>query len=197
MQRFRTVLFLGVALASLPLGASAITVWDEGTNGDLSNDAAAPTPIGVGFGINSIFGSSQAGDRDFFTFTVPDGGSFVSLVLTAFDSTDDLAFLALEAGSVISDITSPANLLGWLHPSATFVGTDVLDDMALGEGALGFASPLGPGTYTLWMQQTHPELVSYAFDLTIEEAVPVSEPPVAAMLILGMAALAFARRRRT
>jgi hypothetical protein len=194
MQRLKMVLCSGLALAAFAQVASAVTIWDESVDGDLSNLAGAPTEVTVAVGTNTVLGSTLSGDRDFFTFTIPDGATFSALILAALDSTDDLGFLALEAGPVVTDITDPANLLGWMHPSAAYVGTDLLDDMALGAGALGFTPPLGPGTYTLWMQQTNPELMSYTFDLIVS-AVP--EPPMSAlMLIAGLGLLAGARRRR-
>jgi MYXO-CTERM domain-containing protein len=192
MLGFRTIALAGLVAAAFAHSAAAVSIWDEGVSGDLSNDPAAPTVLALGLGTNSITGTT-ASDTDFFTITVPDGASFARLLLTSFESTDDLAFLAIESGPVITDMGSAANLLGWLHPSATFVGTDILDDVASGEGALGFAAPLGPGTYTLWMQQTGPEPLAYGFDLVV---VSVSEPPVAALFALGLVALALARRRR-
>ena len=53
----------------------------------------------------------------------------------------------------------------------------------------------GPGTYTLWMQQTGPELVEYSFDLLVSVS-EVPEPPMAMLFALGLVALAVARRRR-
>jgi MYXO-CTERM domain-containing protein len=192
MLRFRTVALAGLVAAAFAHSAAAVSIWDEGVNGDLSNDPAAPTVLALGLGTNSITGTA-ASDTDFFTITVPDGASFAGLLLTSFESTDDLAFLAIESGPVITDMGSPLNLLGWLHPSVEFVGTDILDDLALGEDALGFTAPLGPGTYTLWMQQTGPEPLAYGLDLIV---VSVSEPPVATLFALGLVALAVARRRR-
>jgi hypothetical protein len=194
MSRFRTIALAGLVAAAFAHSAAAVTIWDEGVNGDLSSDPAAPTDLAVGLGTNSITGTT-AGDMDFFTITVPDGANFTQLLLTSFESTDDLAFLAIQSGPVITDLSTPDNLLGWLHASAAFVGTNILDDIALGAGALGFTVPLGPGTYTLWMQQTGAELVAYGFDLIIEPAA-VPEPAMAALFALGLCALAIARRRR-
>lgn len=196
MSRFRTIALAGLVAAAFADPATAVSVWDEGVNGDLSGNQAAPTVLAIGLGTNSITGTTQAGDVDFFTITVPDGARFTQLLLTSFESTDDLAFLAIESGPVITDTNSATNLLGWLHPSAAFVGTDVLDDLALGAGALTFTPPLGPGTYTLWMQQLNPEPVAYGFDLVIEP-IAIPEPPMAALFALGLVALAVARRRRT
>lgn len=196
MSRFQTIVLAGFIAAAFAHSAAAVTIWDESVNGDLSGDPAAPTVLAIGLGTNSITGTADA-DQDFFTITVPDGANFTQLLLTSFESTDDLAFLAIQSGPMITDLTVPDNLLGWLHTSAAFVGTDILDDLALSDsaGAIGFTVPLGPGTYTLVMQQTNPGLVAYGFDLIIEP-VAVPEPPTTALFALGLCALAVARRRR-
>jgi hypothetical protein len=199
MSRFRTIALAGLVAAGFAQSAAAVTIWDEGTDGDLSTDPAAPTSVTVAIGTNSVIGSTvgsdQGPDRDIFTFTVPDGAALTQLLLTSFVSDDDLAFLALQDGPVITDPGSADDLLGWLHPSADFVGTDILDDIGQGAGAIGFTGPLGPGTYTLLMQQGDPLPVAYGFDLIIEP-VAVPEPPMAALFALGLCALAVARRRR-
>jgi hypothetical protein len=195
MSRFRTVALAGLVAAVITSPAAAVTIWDEGVDGDLSGAQAAPTLLALGLGTNSISGTTLAGDLDFFSITVPAGTGLARLVLTAHESVDDLSFLAIESGPVITDLTSATNMLGWLHPSPAFVGADILDDMALGAGAIGFAAPLGPGTYALWMQQTGPEIVAYGFDLIVEPAA-VPEPPMFGLLALGLVALAAARRLR-
>lgn len=199
MSRFRTIALAGLVAAAFAQSAAAVTIWDEGTDGDLSTDPAAPTSVTVAIGTNTVIGSTvgsdQGPDRDVFTFTVPDGSALTQLLLTSFVSDDDLAFLALQAGPVITDPGSADDLLGWLHPSAAFVGTDILDDIGQGAGAIGFTGPLGPGTYTLLMQQGDPQPVAYGFDLIIDP-IAVPEPPMSALFVLGLVALAVARRRR-
>jgi hypothetical protein len=196
MSRFQIIVLAGFIAAAFAHSAAAVTIWDESVNGDLSGDPAAPTVLAIGLGTNSITGTADA-DQDFFTIIVPDGANFTQLLLTSFESTDDLAFLAIQSGPMITDLTVPDNLLGWLHTSAAFGGSDILDDLALSDsaGAIGFTVPLGPGTYTLVMQQTNPGLVAYGFDLIIEP-VAVPQPPMATLLALGLCALAVARRRR-
>jgi hypothetical protein len=199
MSRFRTIALAGLVAAAFAQSAAAVTIWDEGTDGDLSTDPAAPTSVTVAIGTNSVIGSTvgsdQGPDRDVFTFTVPEGAALTQLLLTSFVSDDDLAALELQAGPVITDPASADELLGWLHPSATFVGTDILDDIGQGAGAIGFTGPLPPGTYTLLMQQGDPEAVAYGFDLIIEP-VAVPEPPMSALFVLGLVALTVARSRR-
>ena len=191
-MQFKSIALAALAVAAFTQSATAATIWDEGIDGDLSGNQSAPTVLVVDVGSNSITGVTQTGDVDFFTFTVPDGANLAQIILTSFDSADDLAFLAIQSGPVITDTTSAANLLGWVHASATFVGTNVLDDLANGAGALGFTTPLGPGTYTVWMQQTGADPVAYGLDLVLR----VPEPSTALLFAFGIAALGFARRRR-
>jgi hypothetical protein len=188
---FRSLALAWLAVAAFAPTAAAVTIWSEGVDGDLSGNRLAPTSIALGVGTNSIVGTTIAGDVDFFTVTVPSGASFGQLVLASLVSTDDLAFLAIESGPIITSTGSAANLLGWIHPSAAFLGTDILDDMALGAGALGFTPPLGPGTYAMWMQQTQPQSVSYQLDLVL-----VPEPSAAALLALGLGGLAASGAKR-
>jgi len=61
-------------------------------------------------------------------------------------------------------------LLGWTHfgpaASGAGVGQDILDNMAMGQGAAGFTPPLGPGVYTLLFQDTE-SAVSYTMRLNV------------------------------
>jgi hypothetical protein len=192
MMRFRTIALAGLVAAALGNPAAAATIWDEGVDGDLSGNQSAPTGLVVGAGTNSIAGVTQTDDVDFFTFTVPDGASLVQIILTSFESADDLAFLAIESGPVITSTASADHLLGWLHVSAAYTGTNILDDLPNGLDALGFIPPLGPGTYTVWMQQTGADPVAYGLDLVLS----VPEPATALLFALGIGALGVARRRR-
>src|SRR5262245_18121357 len=89
--------FLLVALA---LPAAAATIWDEGTNGDLANDQATPTLINFVTGSNTIIGTCNGNidagtpvDRDYITFTIPDGVILSHLWLHTWDP-DDYGFMS-------------------------------------------------------------------------------------------------------
>lgn len=71
-------LFLLALIAySTAFSVQAGVVWDEGGNGDLSNDGLLPTSVAFTAGsniMNGTVGNSGSGvDRDYFTFTVPTG----------------------------------------------------------------------------------------------------------------------------
>jgi hypothetical protein len=183
-------LSLGLAQAGF-----AAPIWTESTDGDLSNAFSAPTPLpALAVGSNTLTGTTVVGDRDYFTIVVPSGAVLSQITLTAFSQPFDLAFLAIQNGSVITESpTAPnvANLLGWVHPGASMLGTNILDDLALGTGAQGFTPPLGPGTYSFWLQQTGSAVIGYGFDFVV-----VPEPTAAALLALGLLGLLFVGRRR-
>ena len=196
-MRIKIAALVGVLAAAFMHNAAAVAIWDEGADGDLSSDPGAPTVVAVDIGSNSFAGSSGFGDMDLLTFEVPSGARLAQIVLTMYDSSSALAFLGIEAGSGITDITSPEHLLGWVHTSAAMLGTDVLDDAAQGPGAIGFTAPLGPGTYTLWVQETGSSPLSYAFDVVlIPGSTQLPEPTGGMLFTLGLGALFVARRRR-
>ena len=71
------------------------------------------------------------------------------------------------------------------------LGTNILDDMGVGSGAIGFIPPLGAGTYSFWLQQTGGAVIGYGLDFVV-----VPEPTAAGLLSLGLLGLAFVGRRR-
>lgn len=172
--------------------------WDEAVDGDLSGDRLNPTAVSVGLGSNQLIGQTIRDERDYLTFEVPAGAQLTGLFLDEYLSEDFTAFIAIQAGSVLSEPptgTNPANLLGYTHfgEGAGNVGTDILDDLGQGPGSQGFTPPLPAGAYTLWIQQTGTSLTDYAFDLQIE-AVP--EPSTFALALTGLGLLGLAVRRR-
>jgi hypothetical protein len=61
-------------------------------------------------------------------------------------------------------------------------------------GATGFVPPLGPGTYSVWVQENGvcgPSLCHYGLDFVL-----VPEPASSAGVLTGLALLAFVRRYR-
>jgi hypothetical protein len=173
--------------------SSAVPVWTETVDGDLSGNRLAPTAIGVSIGSNEISGTTVGGDIDYFTIEVPANTALEQIRVVMYDNPFDRGFLAIQTGSTITeDPNSPnvAHLLGWVHLDAAFVGGNVLDDLGKGAGAIGFSGLLGPGTYSFWLQQLN-TTTDYTLDFVI-----LPEPGAAILLALGLAALAGRRRAR-
>ena len=186
-------------LLCLPAASWAAFAYDEAVDGDLSGDGLAPTVLVAGTGVNTLAGTTVGGDLDYLTFNVGAGLTLDAIILAAFDSSDDLAFIAIQSGAQFTEPpvgTDPANLLGWLHMEQSFVGTDILDDMGQGDDAIGFTPPLGSGDYSFWIQQTDLDEVAYELHFMISGA-PIPVPAALPLLGSGLLALGgYSRTRR-
>ncbi len=190
----RTLCALAAVVALAP---AAIAVdFDESVLGDLSDDQFAPTDLGVlTTGSNLVTGSTTniPLDRDFWTFTVAPGDELSAIVLDSLGPRENNSFIAMVAGSEFTTLTDTSGYLG-----ATLIGTDgagapvgsnILPNIGSPIfGGTGFTGALGPGTYSIWFQETA-DITEYAFDLQI-----VPAPGAAGLLALG--GLAAVRRRR-
>jgi len=144
-----------VASGILLLAAAAQAVnWNESINGDLSNNPNAPTALGVfGIGTHSIIASDAFAAQDNFTFSLAPGTSLSSIFHVAYASADATAFIGLASGTTINQGSAPGSLLGYTHFGFATLGTEIIDNIATGPGAVGFTPPLGAGNYAVWMQQ--------------------------------------------
>jgi D-alanyl-D-alanine carboxypeptidase len=136
---------------------SPTMMYNEAVNGDISGDPSAPLVLELQKGTNSLTATSVRGDREYVTLKIPEGFQLDSLVLADYESTDDIAFAAVQKGSVFTEPfrgTNVANLLGYSHFGLNQTGTNILDDLSQGEGAIGFNGALPSGEYTFWLQQT-------------------------------------------
>jgi len=193
---------LGMVLAA-PAGAAV--VYDEGASGDLSDSGLTPTALDFNLGDNDVLGTSGAGDagpdRDYFTFTVDTGQALTAVfVLPGTTSLQNVSFIGLQAGSQLTvppDTQTAAGLLGWRHYSPADIGSDILDDIGNGAGAIGFTSPLGPGAYSIWIQEANVGTSSYAFRFRLAEAgTPVPEPTAWPLMLTGLALLGLGLRKK-
>lgn len=180
-------------LLSIPTLAMAAD-HDEFADGDLSGDPLNPTSIAVDAGSNRVSGrvTDNPLDRDIFTLVVPSDLQVTSIGLDVFDLLTDPGdggmLVALEAGPVISDLNSSAALRGFAIvgvAAGTQQGDDLLDD--LGGGVLG------PGEWTLWVQNTG-SVTDWALDVRAQstavpppsrtQPVPATGPGGFALLLL-------------
>jgi hypothetical protein len=204
MQRAMLTLLV---LIGLSYGSVAIASdYDEGIDGDLSGNRLAPTSVSLDPGTNTITATSVSGDLEYFTVTVPVGFELSALTLASYVSLDALAFIGVQSGTTFTEPatgTDVSQLLGWTHFGSgnSTVGTDILDDIGAGFGAIGFTGALGAGDYTFWSQQTGVNSSTYALELEITAAVaavPVLSRSVTLLLSagLGLMLLLVAARRR-
>jgi hypothetical protein len=99
-----------------------------------------------------------------------------------------------SAVTVLPTATSAAGLLGWTHYDQSEIGTDILDNMGVPvNNSMGFTPPLGPGTFTFWVQEASTGSVNYAFDLQVA-AIP--EPSTWAMMLFGFSTIGLMMRRQ-
>lgn len=202
----KSALPLLFAAASLAYGA---TVHDESVNGDLSSSSSSPTILSFATGSNVVTGSLNRAsstvpqDRDYFTFTIPANNFLFAINVLAGTNGGGtgLSFMGLQGGSTVIDPSTTPNstlaaaLLGYTLYSSADIGGSILNRLATSNGsnppAQGF-SRLGPGTYSVWIQETATGGFNYSFDFVL--ATP--EPSTWAMALAGAGLLAFARGRR-
>ncbi len=183
-------------------GVASADNYTETIDGDLSGSGAAPTAISLDPGSNVITATSVAGDLEYYTVNVPSGFQLSPLTLVSYVSLDAVAFAAVQSGTTFTEPnvgTNVANLLGWVHFGPGMVGTDILDDIGAGPGAIGFTGPLPAGDYTFWSQQTGANSTTYAFDLQLTAApsVPTLSDGFTVLLCAGLTLiLAMGLRRR-
>jgi hypothetical protein len=180
-------------LATGPAGA--VTAWNEdpAVDGDLSGNNTDPTDVTFVPGQNDVLGQTgKAGtvaDRDYFTFVIPNGYVLDALiVLNSQLPAGNFAFLGLQSGDeVISPIAPDAGLLlGYKHFAPADIGTDILPEIATAAGAQGFTPPLGPGTYSVWIQDTNLGASIYALQFDVALA---PGPETALLTLTGLAGL--------
>lgn len=186
-----------LAAGVLTLPTFGAVVYDEAIDGPLSNDRANPTVLTLSAGSNQILGFNGSPDpRDYVTFEIP--VNFVLSSITLLDTAiGNIGFLGLEAGGEITlaPVPPPANaagLLGWWHYQPADIGTDLLAKMSVpAAGSSGFSLPLGPGTYSLWIQDTStPEPPATAFRYGLDlQLTPVPEPSAAQFALLSLTGL--------
>lgn len=195
---------LVLVIAALAVGSSvahAIVVYNESISGDFSNTGTTPTVVtGLALGANEVHGSTgntgSGGDRDYFTFTVPAGLAWTSLTALPGMGPGRVAFIGLQAGSLVTLPVIPptaAGLLGWHHYQSGDVGNDLLPLMATpANGSSGFATPLGAGNYAIWIQDSSSGVTGYGLNFQLQN-VPDSGPGLG--ILATLVGLAFLRRR--
>lgn len=187
---------IATAIAGTTLAAAAQTT-------DFSDDINAPTDLGVfGVGTSTVTGFvtdafDANGDVDVFTFEIGAGTELVSITYTADNA--NAPFLGIDAGDTFNqnpnDAASgpDAQFLGGLVVRGDLLtGEEVLADAdSLGNSGIGFGfgETLGPGDYTIFLQQIGNNPTNYTLDFAVA-------PTPASASLLGLCGLALSRRRR-
>lgn len=191
MTQSRTVC-LAVLLALSTHSALAFD-YDESVQGDLSGDQTNPDFFILDAGANTLAATTTSGDVEYFTLTVPADHELQSILLTEYSRSFGSSFLGVQTGA---EVTVPvttldaSDLLGYvLFNEVDHLGTDILDDIAMGPGSMQFVPPLPAGQYAFWAQETSFSVVSYAFQFNVA-AVP--EPTLSCWFLLAVAG--FTRR---
>ena len=161
-----------------------VATFAEDALGDFSGDGAAPTDIGTLAPGTTAVAATQQGDPrdiDYVTFTVPEGMQLSGLTVLDYEAEPgNLAFLGIESGAAaVHDpaATDASGLLGGLTYGHYAVSLNILDIVGSLSGAQGFEGPLGPGEYTLWLNQTGPtSTVTLGLELT-EAGSDQDDPP--------------------
>ena len=199
MRGLICAVLMGVAILMSP--ALHATTYDESVNGDLSGDRLMPTTITLSVGSNRITATSAAGDIEYYHLTVPSGFRLSALNVISSTSTS-LSFIAVQRGSIFTEPptgTVVANLLGYTHfgPGNGTIGTDILDDLGRGAGAIDFVPPLAAGDLTFWSQETSATPSTYQLEFVVTAVPPVPLPRSAiAGIGVGLALIGARQLRR-
>jgi hypothetical protein len=146
--------------------------------------------------------------NDVFAFEIPAGAQLNSITLTSFSTSsgggmfmmlDDSAVFEFQPEEINDDFFLPdlSLILGGTVVGGADVGTDVLDNLQLaasfGNGSF-FTTPLGPGSYSVYLQETAAfSNYSLAFNVTT-----IPEPSAwIAVAAITSAAVLIRRRKHT
>jgi len=173
MNRLATLALITV----LALPAHAGVVHNEGVNGDLSTNEAAPTALAFALGGNTVIGSvtAPADPRDYIAFTIPIGHALMHLNLLAY-SPPGLSFAAFNSGlvSYIPSVATDPLFLSGIHIGGADFGQDLMPHF-VDQNVTSNALPLPllpPGNYCFMIQQANTTLTSYSLEFVLESVVP-------------------------
>ena len=134
---------IGLSVSPVP-SAQAASLWNESTDGDLSDFGTTPTQLApLTLGSNTLSATFNAGSAnpspDYFTLDIPEGLALSQIILKDWQASptfEDIAFFAVQSGSVFdfqvpADRSNANGLLGWTHLRSTQVNSNkVLTELA-------------------------------------------------------------------
>ncbi len=188
-----------VATLALAATSHAGVLWNETNQGDLSNDWLTPTVatlVASEDGENILSGTSGDDgtgiDRDYITVTIPAGAQLTGIILQDYFSPDFNMFMGVVAGTTVvnPEEATDQSVLGYALFGPSDLGNDLMEELAVPRyPGGGFIAPVGPGTYTFWIQQTG-EPTIYQMNFVV-----VPAPGAMVMAAMGLV-VARARNRR-
>jgi hypothetical protein len=205
-----------VGLAGIGVNCPAAVIWNQTSNGPLSELPASPTSFTLSAGTNSIIateggGSGESGtNQNWVNINIPTGLQLSNLVLASYASTDAQGFIGVASGSTFAGgegaVNTESSYLGYSHygtgasnngqPAVNLVGDDLLPIMGNNvldaPGSAGFTPPLPSGSYTFLIQQLG-ATTNYQFDFDVTS---VPEPGSIALAVGGSVVGLLRRRRR-
>lgn len=147
--------------------------YDEAMDGEVSDNPNNPTQLTLSPGTTTVSLSTGDKEEEYLTVVVPDGFELDSLVLESFSPERNVAFIGVQEGDEFTeplnrDSADIGNLLGYnLFGEPRQIGTDILDDIGDGFGAIGFEGALPAGEYTFALRQAGVESdYTLAFDVS-------------------------------
>ncbi len=187
---------LATSFATLLLAgaANAAVIYQESVDGDLSGAFASPAAVTLSSGVNSIVGqfgnnggtgATDGTDADYFTFSVT-AGQLVNAINIA-----SYTFSPGDPGSSFMGFRAATSFNG---QGGGDIDGQSLFNASSGNVISGLASggmTLGPGDYSIWMQETSDNVVDYQIDINV-----IPEPSSGALIILGGCGLFLRRSRR-
>jgi hypothetical protein len=118
-------------------------------NEDGSNDPNNPTRLNTGVGDSAIWieGTVSVTDPDYFYIPVPAGSTLSAITLQSYQSTDAIAFFAIQEGTRFSAGTDISRMLAGRHMGPSDIGKNLLPVLS---------APITTGV-VLWVNQTGAE----------------------------------------
>ncbi|MHA7813836.1 MAG: hypothetical protein ACX94C_10635 [Phycisphaerales bacterium] len=184
------------AILALVASTASADIFDENVLGDFSGDRFAPTFLDFQLGENTVISQTVSsdipgvGDRDYVTFSIGAGQSIDSITLVNASNPaggfDPVGFVGMAFDSIFDfnpDTFDGPGLVGFTLTTPDTIGTDILSALSDGQ------STLGPGDYSLWIQQTGADLTQIELSFNVV-------PAPASTALFAAAALSTSRRRR-